>query len=264
MLAVALAQPMLYGTDGSTFGPSNLYTIDTTTGVATFVAQINDGTTQTNGVTAIAFDPTNNGVLYGVKNSVDANPLLVTIDRFTGTWTLVGAMSAVYGQTFYRVPDLAFNEQGQLYGWTGPGNTAGDLIIINKNNGNAVLAGTYTGGDTVSPGLTFVGPSMTDSWLKTGTDLCQINSSTGQNTATGCLGINTNFDPYANALAFDMLSARIYTICEDRAFLCYMDLSTVGVVSPIPVSRLPNGLNTGTDPNDGMAGLAIWYAPIVE
>ena len=104
----AQAAPLLFGADGSGGNPSNLYIIDPATGgVASTVGAIGFA------VTGLAFDPTT-GVLYGSTSGAGAtSSLLLPIDIATGAGTVVGD----FGVGASPMADIAFDPDGNLYGW---------------------------------------------------------------------------------------------------------------------------------------------------
>ena len=132
---VASGQTVLYGVTGVNHGASSLYTVNTSTGLATLV-----GATGFNGVSALAFAP--NGItLYGEANASPTSPrTLITINTSTGAGTAIGA--AAISSNF---ADIAFRSDGVLFGVNGNGN----LYTINTSTGAATLVG--------HPGTPFVG-----------------------------------------------------------------------------------------------------------
>jgi len=98
------AGQILYGVTGASNTASSLYTIDTTTGLATLV-----GATGFNHVVSIDFDPVS-GTLYGIANSGNA---LITIDTATGAGTAVATLSPSF-----QAPDMSFDSAGTLYTWS--------------------------------------------------------------------------------------------------------------------------------------------------
>lgn len=120
--------------------PSDLYTIDKTTGVATSIGPTGYA------ITALAVDPTDLS-LYGVTTGFgpDANKLLL-IDADTGRTVVVGMLSETDGMV-----DMAFNSAGILYAWTLSGGQ--QLCLIDKTDGTVTLLGSDIGAD--NGGLAF-------------------------------------------------------------------------------------------------------------
>lgn len=114
---------------------SNLYTVNTATGVCTSLGSIPYA------MTGLAFDPTNDGVLYGVTtgNSTSHPRWLVSVDPTTGAGTPIASLGVA-------VSDLAFDSTGQLYGIF-PGSPV-HLKKINKLTG----AITDVGSTGIGPG----------------------------------------------------------------------------------------------------------------
>jgi hypothetical protein len=120
--------PVLFGTNQGGGGPSNLYSINPTTGAATLV-----GATGFNEVSAIAFD--GSGTLYGVGHIGAGLPLLITINTTTGAGTQVGATGLVFNFT-----DMSFrHSDGKLYAYSKSASQS--VWTINKGTGAATLVG---------------------------------------------------------------------------------------------------------------------------
>lgn len=126
---------ILYGAKGGS-SASDLYTLSTTTGVATSVGPTGRA------LTGLAFDPTS-GILYG--STSNQSPLnaraLVTVDPTTGATTLVGA----YGIGSDTLADIAFDSLGNLFGFSASGHK---LYSVNKSTGVATVisAASFPGG----------------------------------------------------------------------------------------------------------------------
>ena len=135
------------------------------------------------GLTALAFNP-RTGELFGTTGQAGADNfdrLLIRINRSTGAGTVVGPIGLGSG----GIADLAFREDGTLFGWsestddlitinttTGAGTIVGNAGISTRGSGLAFsstgtlfLAGNNANGPlrTVNPasGLTTVGPTLT-------------------------------------------------------------------------------------------------------
>ncbi len=114
-----------------------IYTVDLSNGT---ISVVDTADIQ---LTAIEIDPTTN-VMYAVKKIVigSGKDNIYTIDLTTGTSTLVGLTG--FG---VKTNDLAFDENGDLYGIIGGDNDVAQLISINKNDGSGTLVGdiNFTG-----------------------------------------------------------------------------------------------------------------------
>jgi hypothetical protein len=143
---VASAAPVLYGatgaSDADTLPASSLYTLNPGTGAATSVGPIGKA------ITGLAFDDTTS-TLYGVTAGVSldgSERQLLTINTATGASTLVGSLGA------NEIEDIAFNSNGELYGWNESGD---DLVRIGKATGAVTKVGESNQGVTFGNGLAF-------------------------------------------------------------------------------------------------------------
>lgn len=120
---------VLYGATGGNLN-SDLYSVNTTTGVTTSIGPIGFA------VTGLAIDPIS-GTLYGSTSlQSPSNPnSIITIDRATGAGTLVGAVG-IPGE---EVADLTFDAAGTLYGWIEI--YGDDLVTIDTATGAATVVG---------------------------------------------------------------------------------------------------------------------------
>lgn len=120
----------LYAATGSNGVNGNLFTVNTTTGVATLVAPILVGALPV-AITGLAVQP-GTGVMYAsvANNSPNFASNLITINRTNGAATVIGA----FGTT---VPDLAFFGN-TLYGWSRATNS---LSTINLATGALTSVG---------------------------------------------------------------------------------------------------------------------------
>jgi hypothetical protein len=159
----ASASSILFGATGSGGAPSNLYTIDTATGVGTLIGPVGFS------ITGLAFDPTT-GILYGGTSNVTAESQLITINTATGAGTLVGP----YGTGSQTMADITFDAAGNLYGLLEPGSD--DLYRINKSTGAATLVGDPGLGTAVT-GLAFNAAGTL--YLESNGSLYILNPATG-------------------------------------------------------------------------------------
>jgi len=114
---------VLYGIDYT-----DLYTLNTATGVSTLVATLTDP------ISGMCFDPTD-GTLYGSAYNYGSNiDAIYTIDKSTGAQTLVG-MTGLGNET----SDIAFDSEGNLFGLKDDGSDSFNLISIDKNTGAGTL-----------------------------------------------------------------------------------------------------------------------------
>jgi hypothetical protein len=152
----ALAQVTAYGT--TTSGPkvvSNLYSIDLTTGVPTFIGPI--GFNKCNGLdfdpddkTGLDFDP-DDKTLYATCARADGTPILVTINTTSGAGTEVGITGIA---TF---SDLSFDGT-TLFAYDATPSSP-SLYTLNKETGAATLVGSTDasrtgGGNAIAHDLT--------------------------------------------------------------------------------------------------------------
>ncbi len=113
---------------------STLISIDPLSGLGTSIATVTLGADEVS-VRGLAFSP--GDVLYAVNNgggkfSTTDPDALYTIDRSTGTGTLIGSTG------FAGIQALAFAPDGTLYGWDlNPSVTGAGLVIINPLTGTA-------------------------------------------------------------------------------------------------------------------------------
>jgi len=153
----AYAQPVLYGAahvstgPGNQGGPSTLYTINPTTGVATPVGAIGFDS-----CSGIDFHPTS-AVLYGAcRDPTTSNSVLITINTSTGVGTLVGltgleALPQPGGNT--GIPDISFrNSDSTLYAFLQ--GTTDSLGTLNTATGQVAFIGV-TGDAGGANGMAF-------------------------------------------------------------------------------------------------------------
>ena len=125
-----------FDTSGKLYGalePGEIYSIDLTNGTYEYVstAQIE--------LTAITFDPMTNDLWATIKGGFGVpKDQIFNIDLETGDTTLVGRT----GLSNATTNDLAFDENGVLYGIKGTGSQVSDLFTIDVNTGEGTLAGS--------------------------------------------------------------------------------------------------------------------------
>jgi hypothetical protein len=131
---VASAAPVLFGATGAsdtdTLPASNLYTVNPNTGAATSVGSIGKA------ITGLAYDDTS-ATLYGVTAGVSLDGTerqLLVINQTNGSSTVVGSLGT------NEIEDIAFNPQGQLYGFLD--GDFGHVSRIDPGTG-AVTAGAH-------------------------------------------------------------------------------------------------------------------------
>ncbi|MEB2328861.1 MAG: T9SS type A sorting domain-containing protein [Ignavibacteriaceae bacterium] len=113
-------------TVGDVSGTSQLYTVDTTTGVPTLVANMTGSITA--GVNGLAFDPTS-GIAY-----ICTEDTLGTINTATGVTTTIGPLNNTGG----LMVKIVIDDDGHMYGIDlGTDN----LYSINKSTGQATVIG---------------------------------------------------------------------------------------------------------------------------
>jgi hypothetical protein len=172
-LAPAAHAATLFVATGSNGINGQLYTIDSTTAVATLVGPILIGGSPV-GLTALAFHPVT-GVLYGLTTNDGPSPnrSLVTINPATGAAVLIGSIGA------NAAGDMAFNSSGVLFAWLKSGN----LVTINLTTGASTVVGP-AGAPFVNGGaVSFVGGVLYAAVGGSDGPLYTVNTSTGAATA---------------------------------------------------------------------------------
>jgi hypothetical protein len=222
--ASAMAASVIYGsayTGGASPGPSTLYTISSTTGVATPIGPIGF-----NGVGALDFGP--NGVLYGVGQDTAGNASLLTINTSTGAGTFIGELGL--GGT--HIQDIAFRpSDGVLFANAIGGNPHRDIYTVDVTTGVATLLGpsgvpvNSSGGD----GTAFSSSNVL--YDANGIDLRTINQSNG--TATFLVGLTYPFtNDRADGMKFDPASGTLFaSVAPGTASGFY--LATIDIVSGV-------------------------------
>jgi hypothetical protein len=125
-----------FDTTGTLYGAmetGEIYSIDLSNGTYQLVstAQIE--------LTAITFEPSTNNLWASISGGFGVpKDQIFKIDLMTGDTTLVGQT----GFSNISTNDLAFDENGVLYGIKGSGPTVSDLFTININTGEGTLVGS--------------------------------------------------------------------------------------------------------------------------
>jgi PEP-CTERM motif len=240
VMSIALApQPagaaqVLYGSNGAGGGPSNLYTINTSTGASTPVGIIGF-----NSVNSIAFNPVN-GLLYGIANGGTLPSSLITINTTTGLGTLVTTLSPSF-----QAPDMsfAFSPAGTLYTWdTRSG--VNELATVNLTSG----ATTDVGPSGITTGTIGLGVNSANKiYLKNGFDnkIYTIDPTSGAATF-----VSTSQAGFDNALAFNSSDLgytldRIPSPCPSAGAPCTNSiLYTLNVTTGASAQIGPTGVST--------------------
>jgi hypothetical protein len=245
-VAPALQAQTLYLATGSNGIDGELYTVNTSTAVATLVGPILIGASPV-GITGLAFHPTT-GVLYGVTTNDGNSPTisLITINPATGAATLVGGLGAPVG-------DIAFGSNGTLYGWLG--GSTNSVATINLSTGLATAVGPsgVSGGGPCANGgngLSFSGSTLYVAPRGVAGALYSVNTSTGAATA----GPTMSGAPITSCGALAAMAASnagtLYAIDSDRGSVATTALVTVnpitGVITQVGAINLP-------DDSDGLA-----------
>ena len=241
--------PILYGAaHTSPNGPSTLYRIDPTTGVATQVGPIGF-----NHCGGLDFDA--GGTLYGTAQLNNESPVLIRINRSTGQGTEIGPT-----MIFDRVFDISIrNSDGVLY-TSFLDESAEDCVTlgtINKHTG----AGTYVGTtQTCNPG-NGIAFSPTDTLFLAQTTyettdgyLYTLDQTTGVATLVCPLLFPANIEfPRINAMDFQ----------PDTGILFASLTAAGGIGSPKYLSKINTTTGEVTiigETVDGLAALAFYPA----
>ena len=211
--SLSSAQQVLYGANGASGYPSNLYLLDPSSG-----AVLQTGGPIGFAVTGLALDPST-GTLYGVTANEASNAPhhLITINKTTGGGTDVGDLGRV-------VNDITFTPDGTLYGFSRSGSV---LVTIDKASGASTVVGPSGLGGSSGNGLAsnaagvlYLAPEGDNG------DLYTVDRSTGAATSVATMD-GTTGDGIA-ALAFDAAG----TLFGDRqAFATPTALLTINTAS---------------------------------
>ncbi len=171
---------LLYGTGYTASPPSQIFTIDTTTGNRTVIGPM---TGALGSCTGLAFDWTTN-TMYATTYST--NTYLWTVNLTTGAVTQVGT-----GTITGLVIDIACDPTGQLYGVE---ISTDNLISIDKTTGVATTIGPLGLAANYAQGMSCDQTDGTLYWASYGTtgELRSINKTTGTSTVIGTFGVEVD------------------------------------------------------------------------
>ena len=174
MTAGPVPAPTLFGATGSSSCPSNLYSIDPTTGAATLIGPIVAGPTNFCFISAMDFDPTTR-ILYAQGYEDGVTGVLLTIDPTTGAATVVGPSVGLSGNG--DIADMSFRSDGALYAMAGGGGLGNvPVYTIDKSTGTVTLLGpSNTSGS--GNGIAFSPSDVL--FHANGTDLHTLDQTTG-------------------------------------------------------------------------------------
>lgn len=206
----------LYAISGAGHTESILYELDPATG-AVIQTIGNSGVVSPHHITSLACQPTT-GKFFGYVNEYVAynEGQLATIDLATGLATVLSTSSPVH------VPDMTFDPDGTLYGWTEGGTWFDDLIKFDTSTG----AVTQVGDALVSTARTgLASDSNGKLYMKAAAELYTVDKVTG--VATPLITLSQDL---VNALAFDE-NDELYSV--DRvgttSYLMKIDIATGNV-----------------------------------
>lgn len=126
----------------------NLYRVDPATGKAEIIAPIRQENGASAAVISLAVDPKTNRLYGATARRPGSNALLVEIDAATGRAAAVGTLTKA-------VSDIAFDDQGRLFGWMPDSN---QLALIETRDGAlkplgpSGIQGLMGGGMVIGPG----------------------------------------------------------------------------------------------------------------
>jgi hypothetical protein len=199
---------VLYATGGGSPELSALYTIDTTTGVATRVQQFAGIHIYAGG---LAYDAaTDTMYATGALDSDTGTTRLFIINRFTGAVTVFAGMNPTNNLSGYG---MSLNPVTGIMYATGGGNQSTALFTINKNTGAETFVGLSGGQCCVSPfgfqmygigfrsdGTLFANGITLDDGAST---LYSLNLADGHATIIGGHGVSVGRRLEYSGLAFD-------------------------------------------------------------
>ena len=204
------------GGDGNT--PSNFYSIDPSTGVATLIGPVGF-----RAVSAMDFNPST-GALYATgRRTVGSTLVLMTIDPVTGAGTEVGPLGSGF-----NVQDMSFrNSDNKLFAYR-----EGLLITINTATGAATTIGLVDGfgsGNALAFSPTDILFHSNDNILST------INQTTAAKTLVTALHYPTTGVPRVGAMDFRPGTSTLYGVVVTGGgglvYLATIDTSTGNVTA---------------------------------
>ena len=211
----------LYALDGGSTSPTlnQLFTINTTSGATTFVANSVPQAGDT--WTGMAFDPTTGTMYASGAGGTPISSRLYTLNTNTGVATLVGQI----GEGI--IIDIAINAAGQVFGVSiSPPDS---LVAINKSTGAGTVVGPLGVDANFAQGMAFDKAADVLYWAAyrstPGGELYTINTVTGAATLVGGLAENGEYD------AFDIATAA--GPCSEPEDIPWLDVSpTSGTILP--------------------------------
>jgi DNA-binding beta-propeller fold protein YncE len=246
LLGLSAKAEILYGADGANANPATvLMTINTATGATTTIGPIGFA------VTGLAFSPVT-GILYGSTGA--ASPVapnsIITINRFTGAGTLVGA-TGLGGP----VADITFRSDGTLFGWS---EASDDLVTINTTTGVATVV-SDSGLGTSGSGIAFSGAGALFFAGDSGS-LHTISPTTGLVTSTVALGAPSRMNALAfsgeTGTLFGTLGGTLYTIDPTTGTVTTIG-ATAANIDAIVFAAGPNPAPTLSEWNMILLGLLL-------
>jgi hypothetical protein len=171
---IGTAQASLLATDWGT--TSNLYSLNTTTGVAALIGS-------TGQILLIGLVVDADSTIYSI--SEEANSRLWTLNPNTGAATLVGSLGFNLQEGDMTISPVS----GQMYVADGAGDT---LYTVNKATGAATLVGSFGAAGRDVSGLQFIGSTLYGLALNDSAPdaLVTVNPLTGLATTVGITGTN--------------------------------------------------------------------------
>ncbi len=211
----------LYALDGGSASPTlnQLFTINTTTGATTFVA--NSAPQAGDTWTGMAFDPTTGTMYAAAAGGTPISSRLYTLNTNTGAATLVGQI----GEGI--IIDIAINAAGQVFGVSiSPPDS---LVAINKSTAAGTVIGPLGIDANFAQGMAFDKAADVLYWAAyrstPGGELYTVNTTTGATTLVGALAANGEYD------AFDIATAA--GPCSEPEDIPWLDVSpTSGTIMP--------------------------------
>lgn len=170
MINISELYSLAYDTSGVLYATSRvggLFTIDTTDWSATQIATLPYERV------AIAFNPLTNELWGSVRNFIGTpRDRIVKFNPSTGDTLFVGRTGFNANTT-----DIAFDEDGKLYGVKGSGNVISDLFTINQTTGTGTLIGATGIKDIRAIGYSIAQPTSVDDNI----DLVPVDFALAQN-----------------------------------------------------------------------------------